>query len=158
MALTRRDTLITAGEGLTGYTFSNDELLWEAVQAPGSNTAFLYPEGNKRLAMIGGAVLKLTVLDDLRPRNMTIGAMHNAAESIVNTTGLERVGRLLNIDEIVNRNPSQQGSVSPRTITDTVQAILGAVYLDSGRSIDSVRLVMANLGLWGPESEQLALL
>jgi hypothetical protein len=73
MALTRRDMLITAGEDLTGYAFNNDELLWEAVQAPGSNAAFLYPEGNKRLAMIGDSVLKPIILDDLRPRNMTIG-------------------------------------------------------------------------------------
>lgn len=89
---------------------------------------------------------------------INLGAMNNVVESIVSITGLERVGRLINIDEIVNRNPAQQGSVSPRTITDTVQAILGAVYLDSGRNIDSVRLVMVNLGLWGQESEQLALL
>ncbi|KFY02952.1 hypothetical protein O988_01770 [Pseudogymnoascus sp. VKM F-3808] len=158
MALTRRDMLITAGEDLTGYAFNNDELLWEAVQAPGSNAAFLYPEGNKRLAMIGDSVLKPIILDDLRPRNMTIGAMNNIVQVIVNNTNVERIGRQIHIDEIVNRNPAQQGSVSPRTITDTVQAILGAVYLDSGRNIDCVRLVMVKFGLWGQESEQLALL
>ncbi|KFX86881.1 hypothetical protein V490_08759 [Pseudogymnoascus sp. VKM F-3557] len=158
MALTRREMLITAGELLIGYTFKNDELLWEAVQAPGSNTAFLYAEGNKRLAMVGVSVLKLIILDDLRPRNMTIGAMNNVVQVIESNANVERIGRQIHIDEIVNRNPSQQGSVSPGTITDTVKAILGAVYLDSGRSIDSVRLVMVNFGLWGQESEQLALL
>jgi ribonuclease-3 len=84
--------------------------------------------------------------------------MNNIVQVIVNNTNVERIGRQIHIDEIVNRNPAQQGSVSGRTITDTVQAILGAVYLDSGRNIDCVRLVMVKFGLWGQESEQLALL
>lgn len=73
MVFPTRETLIAAGEALTGYTFNNAELLWEAEQASGSNAAYLYPEGNKRLALIGDAVLRLVVLDDLRPQNMTRG-------------------------------------------------------------------------------------
>lgn len=36
----------------------------------GSNMAMRYPEGNKRLAMIGNAVLKLVVLEDLRAADL----------------------------------------------------------------------------------------
>lgn len=73
MGSTRRETAITTGQILTGYMFNDDELLWEAVQASGSNVAHIYPEGNKRLAMIGDVVLKLVVLEDLRPQNMNRG-------------------------------------------------------------------------------------
>ncbi|OBT63704.1 hypothetical protein VE03_06134 [Pseudogymnoascus sp. 23342-1-I1] len=158
MAFTRQEALITAGEILTGYMFNDKELLWEAEQASGSNIAYRYPEGNKRLAMIGDVVLKLVVLDDLRSRNIPRGSMDNVVQSVVSNTGLERVGRRIHLDEIVNANPSQQGYVSPRIVADTLEAIIGAVYLDSGKDIESVRLVMATLGLWPREQDQLALL
>lgn len=180
MVLTKRDISIAVGESLTGYTFNDAELLWEAEQASGSNAAFLYPEGNKRLAMIGDVVLKLVVLLDLRPRNMPKGkdkhsytancpylppihvlrenlvSMNKIVESIVSNTVLERIGRQIHLDELVNNNQSQQGVVSPKTLTDTFEAILGAVYLDSGKNIEAVRRVMANLGLWPQEPEQSA--
>lgn len=180
MVLNKRDLSIAAGEALTGYTFNDAELLWEAEQASGSSAAFLYPEGNKRLAMIGDVVLKLVVLDDLRSRNMprgkdkhsctancayllliymlreNLGPMDNIIQRIVSNTGLERIGRRIHLDELVNNNRSQQGVVSPKTLADTFEAILGAVYLDSGKNIESVRLVIANVGLWPEEPEQLA--
>lgn len=62
--------LIDAGETITGYNFNIAELLWESLQASGSNAAYLYPEGNKRLAMIGDAVFKVAILGDLRTRNI----------------------------------------------------------------------------------------
>ncbi|KFY31752.1 hypothetical protein V493_00834 [Pseudogymnoascus sp. VKM F-4281 (FW-2241)] len=158
MALNRQ-MLIDAGETITGYTFNIAELLWESEQASGSNAAYLYPEGNKRLAMIGDAVSKLAILGDLRARNIPRGSMDSIVQRVVNNANLERVGRRNHIDDLVNRNPSQQGIVSPRIVADTVEAILGAVYLDSGNDIDCVRLVMARIGLWPQEQEQqLALL
>lgn len=73
MASNNRATLIAAGELLTGYLFIDSEVLWEAVQAGGSNMAYMYPEGNKRLAMIGDVVLKLALLDILRSQNIPRG-------------------------------------------------------------------------------------
>lgn len=177
MAFTRRETLIAAGEALTGYMFVDKESLWEAEQASGSSAASQYPEGNKRLAMIGDAVLKLILLEDLRSHNLprgknthnypvytpnlvathllreNLGSMDNVIQSIVNNTHLEMIGRRIHIDELVNANPSQQGYVSPRIVADTLEAIIGAVYLDSGKDTESVRLVMSTLGLWPREAE-----
>ncbi|KFY10672.1 hypothetical protein V491_07530 [Pseudogymnoascus sp. VKM F-3775] len=136
--------------------FNDDELLWEAVQASGSNVAHIYPEGNKRLAMIGDVVLKLVVLEDLRPQNMNRGSMDTIVQRTVKNPELERIGRQNNLEQLVNVNPSQQGIVPSRTITDTFEAVIGAVYLDSGKDLESVRLVIARLGLWGQEPEQLA--
>lgn len=82
--------------------------------------------------------------------------MDSIVQRIVNNTNLERVGRRIHIEDLVNKNPSMQGVVPPRTVSDTVEAILGAVYLDSGKDLDAVKLVMANLGVWPEAPEQLA--
>jgi dsRNA-specific ribonuclease len=65
--------MVTAAEDVIDYPFIDKELLWEGLQAAGSNMAFRYPEGNKRLAMIGDAVLKLVVLEDLRAADLQRG-------------------------------------------------------------------------------------
>lgn len=56
---------IAAVERTFGYTFNNKAILWEALQAPGSDGVSLIPdrnvslsisrEGNKRLAIVGDA-------------------------------------------------------------------------------------------------------
>lgn len=38
------------------------------------------------------------------------------------------------------------GYVSPRTMSATVEAVIGAVYLDGG--VGAARLVVGNLGIW----------
>lgn len=49
-----------------GYTFRNRDILWEALQAPnsiGSGVPGLdLTDGNKRLALVGDAALKLVLL------------------------------------------------------------------------------------------------
>ena len=63
-----------------GYEFRNAQYLWEAVQAPGSiirdgevtgagterhSIGFQrFPDGNRRLAILGDAVLRVVIVDD----------------------------------------------------------------------------------------------
>lgn len=63
-----------------GYTFKNSQYLWEAIQAPGSivrsgeiqsagverhSVGFQrFPDGNRRLAVLGDAVLKMALVED----------------------------------------------------------------------------------------------
>ncbi|KFY31782.1 hypothetical protein V493_00802 [Pseudogymnoascus sp. VKM F-4281 (FW-2241)] len=146
----RQNAMVRAAEDVIDYSFIDKELPWEAIQAAGSNMAFRYPEGNKRLAMIGDAVVKLVVLEDLRvadsPRDA--GDMQNSLSYIGSNANLDRVGRLNNLEAIVNRNPSQPGAVAANTLTATFEALIGAVYLDSGGTTTRARLVMERLGLW----------
>lgn len=60
---------------------------------------------------------------------------------------LNRIGRANGLHHYVNATCSygQQSSVSPATMTTTVGAILGAVYLDGG--LEMVEQVMFRLGL-----------
>ena len=62
------------------YTFKNPQYLWEAVQAPGSGLhpdevlsagterpsaePNNFPDGNKRLALLGDTILRLALLED----------------------------------------------------------------------------------------------
>ena len=67
-------------QNIIGYRFTNAEFGWEAVQAPGSlirlgelNARGLirhspgwqrFPDGNRRLAVLGDTVLKLALVED----------------------------------------------------------------------------------------------
>ena len=60
---------------------------------------------------------------------------------------LDRVGRQHGLDGVVCHNPSQGLTVPVGVMTATLEAIIGAIYLDSGKDIASVQSVMATLGL-----------
>ena len=50
----------------------------------------------------------------------------------MNNANLARLGRVVRLETFVNSNPSQHGSVSDGQISDSVEAIIGAVYMDGG--------------------------
>ena len=59
---------------------------------------------------------------------------------------LDRIGRANGLDPLINKNPSDGDAlVAPLTMAGTVEAIIGAVYLDS--NMKRVTEVMQNLGL-----------
>ena len=56
------------------------------------------------------------------------------------------IGRSNGLDALINKNPSEKDQVvGPVTMAATVEAIIGAVYLDG--NMESVTKVMQNLGL-----------
>ncbi|EON64602.1 hypothetical protein W97_03835 [Coniosporium apollinis CBS 100218] len=166
MSLMRRTQRIEGCQAVLGYDFNDSDLLWEALQAAGSpvfavGRRFL-PDGNKRLAILGDAVLKLILIrdgyvhDESRGTGATIaalveklmcdpGIMNRNVSTVGSNTNLDSVGRRNGLNSFVEGNPSQQGVVPPNTMAATVEAILGAVFLDSG--LESVAEVMETLGL-----------
>ena len=69
----------------------------------------------------------------------------DVVQRVGSNANLDRIGRLHGLEAYICRNPSQRGHISPVTMTATVEAILGAVYLDGG--ISNVGQVMQRLGL-----------
>jgi ribonuclease-3 len=51
------------------------------------------------------------------------------------------------LDKFVETNPAQKGKVSKGTRATTVEAIIGAVWVDSGKNASQVNRVMENMGL-----------
>lgn len=64
---------------------------------------------------------------------------------VASNANLDRIGRQRGLQRFVNVNPSQRQVVSPITMAATMEAILGAVYLDS--NLEEVGEVMRTLGL-----------
>ena len=181
-------------QGRLRYRFKNAQFLWEAVQAPGSivrsgelacagterhSVGFRrFPDGNRRLAVLGDTVLKLALVEDWYKDGRTVRGMPDGVDlfllsffpplsfflkrksglkvlverlsRIVSDVGsnakLGMVGRTHGLDAFINKSPSDKySSVGTMTMASTVEAIIGAVYLDNG--MKSVDKVMRNMGL-----------
>lgn len=61
------DMILQAVQDIIGYQFREQLILWEAMQAAGSNVRFAggreFVDGNKRLAVIGDTVLQLVLAE-----------------------------------------------------------------------------------------------
>ena len=85
---------------------------------------------------------------------LRLGADHGSGnfdairQSVANNANLERIGNATGLVAFVNLNPGSLGVVSKAIMTATVEAVLGAVYLDS--NMDTVKRVMHTLGLVSP--------
>ncbi|KAG9245654.1 putative RNAse III [Calycina marina] len=143
-----QQTSISAVEAIIDYTFDNQELLSRALHAAGST--YGGHDGNRTMAMLGDAVLKLVLLDDLLPTGASRGFIDRTTSEIVSNQNLAEICTSTTIAYYINGIPSQRGEQPPKTRTATIEAILAAVLLDSGKSIESVRSVMAALGLDAP--------
>ncbi|KAL3418457.1 RNase iii [Phlyctema vagabunda] len=140
-----RQIAISAIEAIIGYNFNNRELLWCALHAAGS--PYGGQDGNKTMAMLGDAVLRLVLLEDLIPTGASRGFIDRTISAIVSNQNLAEICIDTTIVHYINGNPSQRGEQSPVTRSATIEAILAAVFWDSGRSIEDVRTVMESLGL-----------
>ena len=152
-------------ELIIGYEFNDKTLLQQAFTAPRTHTN--PSDGNRRLALLGDAVLRIALMKywyltpgatrgNARSRKKFARADANVADgnhvlqSVATNDNLNNIGRNANLASFVICNPSQApGVISRRTMADTVEAILGAVYHDANINIVSVTPVMRNLGL-GP--------
>ncbi|KAL2058320.1 hypothetical protein ABVK25_001046 [Lepraria finkii] len=149
-------------QNILGYKFNNAQYLWEAVQAPGSIIRSgeisgagtirhsagwqRFPDGNRRLAVLGDTVLKLALVEDWYKGDEVRERLSRVVSDIGSNANLDRIGRNHGLEKLINNNPSQEYSeIGALTMATTVEAIIGAVYLDSGTR--SVPLIMQNLGL-----------
>lgn len=69
-----------------------------------------------------------------------------SANTYLNSRGVHH-----GLERFIQRNPSQGKYVSPKLMATTVEAIVGAVYLDSNHDNAAVERVMGALDLFWPE-------
>ncbi|KAF3391605.1 hypothetical protein F1880_007468 [Penicillium rolfsii] len=131
-------------EEIIGYEFRDKSLLDRALQAAGFGPL---REGNKPLALIGDATLKLIIRMMGYETNSPIGRTTHIHDISAANDNLWQIGFARKIDTFIHLSPSSRGVVQNRLMATTMEAILGAVYLDSGKDIAAVLRVVVRLGL-----------
>ncbi|CAG8951513.1 hypothetical protein HYFRA_00007429 [Hymenoscyphus fraxineus] len=140
-----KEQSLSSVQRLIGYNFTNQDLLWLGLQAAGSGIGGT--DGNKRLAMIGDSVMRAVLITDLFHRGLERGRISDVVARIVSNDNLAENCISTGISAYINKNPSQRGETPPKTRAATMEAILGAIYLDCDEGLSSVRATMSILGL-----------
>lgn len=72
-----------------------------------------------------------------------LGAIDTQVQRAVNNVRLAETFDTFDFSQCLNVNPSQGLAIGARTKADTIEAIIGAVYMDDG--LDAARLVATHL-------------
>lgn len=139
-------------ERAIGYTFRNEQLLREALTHPSCGR----PVNYERLEFLGDAVLELAVSDTLFKSfpDAEEGWLTRRRASSVQTSALAAVAERLQLGQYldVGRGEADAGRHKSTILENALEAVLGAVYLDSdfATALGVVQRVWQN----GPEGEE----
>ncbi|MGD9972241.1 MAG: ribonuclease III [Desulfatirhabdiaceae bacterium] len=120
------------------YKFINPDLLHEALRH--SSYVNEHPEqdpDNERLEFLGDSVINLIISDLLMKRNPPIkeGDMTRIRSQLVSESGLSSIARMLELGHFIQlgKGESQSNGQEKNSIlADAMEALIAAVYLDSG--------------------------
>lgn len=138
-----------------GYRFQNDWLLTEAL----THRSYVYhcedrTASNERLEFLGDSVLGLVVgghLFDVYP-NYDEGDLTKTKAVLVNESTLSNVGRECGLNELILMSPDEEksgGRQRNSIISDAVEAVIGAIYIDGGLKAASEfirKVIISNSG------------
>lgn len=121
-----------------GYLFQNRDLLIEAL----THRSFVYCNSdsagsNERLEYLGDSVLGLVIANYLYDKypDYDEGDLTKTKAILVNEVTLSKVGRECGLSEFILMSPEEEksgGRQRHSIISDAVEAVIGAIYLDSG--------------------------
>jgi ribonuclease-3 len=133
-----------------GYRFADLALLEQALshrswcaESPGASS-------NERLEFLGDAVLSLVVAEHgyRTYPDLAEGALAKVRAAVVNTAALAEIGLALDLGRylLLGRGEDASGGRSkPSILADTIEALIGAVYVDGGWAA-AATLVLRLLG------------
>jgi len=136
-------------EQTLSYSFSDPSLLKEALSHPSlSSEVRPAPADNQRLEYLGDAVIELVVTDFLFKRfpEQPEGPLTKLRASIVSKPGLAKVATRIGLGEFLlmsNGEASSGGRTRASNLADALEALLGAIYLDTG--LDAARRVLTRV-------------
>lgn len=139
---------LAAIENALGYAFRDRDLLLRALTHRSAAHENRIPEHNEPLEFLGDAVLNFLVAERIVRRRPELdeGAMTRLRASLVNTHRLAKEAFALDLGRAIRlgRGEDRSGGRQKLSIlADAVEAIIGAVYLDSG--IRSARALILRL-------------
>ena len=133
-----------------GYTFANKSLLKTALThktfAFEANTPLEY---NERLEFLGDSILNSVVAEQLYKSNkyFSEGELTRRRAILVNNNFLATKAKELNIGRFLllgKGEMKQNGAGNPTNLANTLEALIGAIYLDS--DIENVRkFILSNV-------------
>lgn len=131
-----------------GMQFQNPDLLKQAFfHRSYLNEAKHVRESNERLEFLGDAVLSFLTSDFLYASypHYPEGTLTNIRSSLVKTTSLSRIAQTLSLGELLFLSHGEEdsgGRTNQSLLADTFEALLGAIYLDSG--IEKAKQFLSN--------------
>ena len=127
---------------LLNISFNDENLLQHALVHRSSLNEYKnnFSVSNERLEFLGDAVLELWTSQILYSRfpDMNEGQMTNLRSLIVRTENLAKVCLDLKIGDYIYLSRGEEthgGRTNISILADTLEAIIGAIYLDGGQSI-----------------------
>ncbi|WP_375752604.1 ribonuclease III [Vibrio sp. HN007] len=131
---------LTRLEKKLGYQFNDIELINLALTHRSANS-----KHNERLEFLGDSILSFVIADDLYHRfpKVNEGDMSRMRATLVRGNTLAELGREFDLGEYLKLGPGELKSGGFRRdsiLADAVEAIIGAVYLDS--DIEKVREIV----------------
>ncbi len=121
------------------YSFKNQELMSQAFMHP----SYVYEKDdigvsdNQRLEFLGDAVINLAISHLLMETfpEMKEGDLSKYRASLVSENGLYRIARGLKLGDYLFLGKGEEqtnGRKKPSILTDALEALIGAIYLDGG--------------------------
>jgi ribonuclease-3 len=121
------------------YSFKNEELLSQAFRHP----SYVYEKDdpgvsdNQRLEFLGDAVINLAISHLLMESfpEMKEGDLSKYRASLVSESGLHFIARELELGHYLLLGKGEErtnGRKKPSILTDALEALIGAIYLDGG--------------------------
>lgn len=121
--------------------FKNKDLLAQALVHKSylNENPEVKVESNERLEFLGDAILSFLVAEKLfgKYHNLPEGELTNLRSLLVRTSTLARLAKRLKIGQFLQLSKGEAGeggNNNPNILADSLEAIIGAIYLDSGMS------------------------
>jgi len=129
---------IKALEKALNYKFKRDDLITKALTHKSYKKAY----NNERLEFLGDAVLDLIVGEYLFKKfpNEDEGVLSKIRASLVNERGFTKLAKKINLGEsllISSAEENNDGRIKPSLLSNAFEAIIGAIYLESGLAVSS---------------------
>ena len=123
-----------------GYSFVRSELLELALTHRSWCAEHAGFESNERLEFLGDSVLGMAVTGHIFASQPPLpeGAMAKARAAVVSATALAEIARKLDLGEGLRLGKGEEatgGRQKQSILADAMEAVLGAIYLDSGPAL-----------------------